>query len=320
MAQYMYHINYQDYESDLCALEMRALFNKSIETKAFFSEQRMDASISPYLKSRLEILHATATFEDLIQKILENKYVVEAFKVEYVPVINPDPVEKDRKIIMKAVGYAIEGVPSFDHPKIIYGVTFYEGKWYFGVVVYNTMLWKNHMTKPYSYSSSLGIHTAKAILNVAAQGDVSKKIIDPCCGVGTVLLEGHYAGYDITGSEIKPKVANNARKNLKHYGYEGQVLRSDIKDIEESYDAAVVDLPYGNFSLSDEDNMMDIIRHAAIISERQVFISSIDLTDKIREEGLVIVDQSVVYKNKSRRFARYIWVCEALKELTNEKV
>jgi len=312
MSQYIYFINYQDSEKDLCDLEMRALFNRPIETKAFFSDQRIDESLSPYFKSRLEILHEASNLEDLIQKIRENNYTAEGFKVKYVPAVKPDPMDKERKAITKAIGYAFEGLPSFDHPVIIYGVTFYEGKWYFGVLVYNTMLWKKHMSKPNSYSSSLGLNTAKAILNVVTQGDISKKIIDPCCGVGTVLLEGHYSGYDITGCEINYKVAMKARENLKYYGYKGQVIQKDIKDMDQYYDAAVVDLPYGNFSKSDEVDMMDIIRHSARISKRQVLISSIDLTMKICDEGLVIVDRSVVYKNKSKRFARYIWVCEGL--------
>lgn len=312
MSQYIYFINYQDSEKDLCDLEMRALFNRPIETKAFFSDQRIDESLSPYFKSRLEILHEASNPEDLIQKIRENNYTAEGFKVKYVPAVKPDPMDKERKAITKAIGYAFEGLPSFDHPVIIYGVTFYEGKWYFGVLVYNTMLWKKHMSKPNSYSSSLGLNTAKAILNVVTQGDISKKIIDPCCGVGTVLLEGHYSGYDITGCEINYKVAMKARENLKYYGYKGQVIQKDIKDMDQYYDAAVVDLPYGNFSKSDEVDMMDIIRHSARISKRQVLISSIDLTMKICDEGLVIVDRSVVYKNKSKRFARYIWVCEGL--------
>ncbi len=312
MAQYIYYINYQDYEADLCALEMRALFNRPIENKAFFSDQRVDESLSPYFKSRLEILLEATDLEELIHKISKKNYTEDGFMVKYVPAIKPDPMEKKRRAITKAIGYAFEGLPSFDHPVIIYGVTYYNSKWYFGVLVYNTMLWKKHMSKPNSYSSSLGLNTAKAILNVATQGDTSKKIIDPCCGVGTVLLEGHYSGYDVTGCEINYKVAMKARENLKHYGYKGQVIQKDIKEMDEYYDAAVVDLPYGNFSKSDEVDMMNIIHHAARISERQVLISTIDLTMKIREEGLVVVDQSVVYKNRSKRFARYIWVCEGL--------
>jgi tRNA G10 N-methylase Trm11 len=245
--------------------------------------------------------------------INEKKYSVEAFKVEYIPAVKSDPEDKDRKTITKCVGYAIEGLASFHNPEIIYGVTCYGGKWYFGLVVYNTMLWKKHKSKPHSYSSSLGINTAKAILNVAAQGDLTKKIIDPCCGVGTVLLEGHYSGYDITGCEINYKVANKARQNLKHYDYQGRVIRGDIKDISEAFDVAIVDLPYDNLCKLDEAHMLDIIRNAARISKRQVLIYSIDLTEKICEEGLVIVDRSVAYKNKSKRFSRYIWVCEALK-------
>ncbi len=219
-------------------------------------------------------------------------------------------MEKDRKAIAIAVGLAITGASEFVKPDTVFGVTSYNGHWYFGVFEMNDILWKQHIEKPYSYSSSLGINTAKAILNTAAKGDLTCKVIDPCCGVGTVLLEGHISGYDITGCEIKEKVAIKARENLKHYGYVGEVINSDIKDIIYTYDAAVVDLPYGNFSHSDEANMTQIIRHAKRISKRQVFISSIDLTDSIIEENLTIVDRGVVYKNKSRRFVRYIWVCE----------
>ncbi|KAF0091975.1 MAG: RNA methyltransferase [Fusobacteria bacterium] len=314
MTQYMYYINYQDYEKDLCDLEMRALFNRPIETKAFFSNLRIDESLSPYFKSRLEILHEANNLEDLIQKISKKNYLVEGFKVNYLSIIKPDPINKDRKAITKAIGYAFEGLPSFDHPVITYGVTHNDSKWYFGILVYNTMHWKKHKSKPNSYSSSLSLNTAKAILNVANRGDTSKKIIDPCCGVGTVLLEGHFSGYDITGCEINYKVAMKARDNLKHYGYKGQVIHKDIKDLDEYYDAAIVDLPYGNSSESDEIDMMDIIHHAARISKRQVLVSSIDLTEKISAKGLVIVDRAVVYKNKSKRFMRYIWVCEGKEE------
>jgi len=313
MTQYMYCINYQDSEADMCALEMRSIFKESIVNKAFFSGRRIDESLSPYFKSRLEIIHEATNFEDLILIISENKYTIEESKVQYIPVSKTDPVNKGRKNITRVVGDVMEGLPSYDNPKIIYGVTCYEGKWYFGIVVFNTMLWQKHSSKPNSYSSSLNINTAKAILNIAAQGDISKKIIDPCCGVGTVLLEGSYSGYDITGCEINPKVAYKARDNLKHYGYQGPVILKDIKDLDGYYDAAVVDLPYGNLSQSDEFDMLEIIRHAARISKRQVLVSSIDLTEKICEEGLVFVDRAVVYKNRNKRFARYIWVCEDLK-------
>ena len=310
MLQYMYHINYQDYEEDLCALEMRALFNRPINDKVFFAEQPITTSISPFIKTRLEVLCEGDSFDAIVQWIKTNEFTAEAFKVQYVPVIKRDPVDKDRKAISRKVGLAITGASEFIQPDTVFGVTSYNGHWYFGVFEMNDILWKQHIEKPYSYSSSLGINTAKAILNTAAKGDLTCKVIDPCCGVGTVLLEGHISGYDITGCEIKEKVAIKARENLKHYGYVGEVINSDIKDIIYTYDAAVVDLPYGNFSHSDEANMTQIIRHAKRISKRQVFISSIDLTDSIIEENLTIVDRGVVYKNKSRRFFRYIWVCE----------
>lgn len=310
MSHYMYHVNYQDYEEDLCALEMRALFNESIREKVFFSEQAIQASLSPFMKSRLEVLCVCDSLEQVLQWIKDTALTAQAFKVQYVPVIKRDPMDKARKDISKSVGFAISGLAEFVQPSINFGVTFYKGHWYFGVVEFNDGRWKKHIEKPYSYSSSLGINTAKALLNITTCGDLTKRVIDPCCGIGTVLLEGHISGYDIEGCDIKEKVVDKARKNLSHYGYKAHVIHGDIKDLHRTYDASVVDLPYGNFSHSDKANMEHIIHHAKRLSKRQVFISSLDLTDLIEEQGLTIVDRSVVYKNKSRKFIRYIWVCQ----------
>lgn len=311
MTQYLYHINYQDYEDSLCALEMRALFVEPVIGKVFESEQRVDASISPYIKSRIEILFRGESVEDIVEWIKTTHFSAQAFNVEYVPVIKRDPQIKKRKEICKSVGYVIQGFPSFTNPDIRFGVTCYDDVWYFGIVEHNSMKWKEHNNKPHAYSSSLGINLAKALVNIATKGDRSKTIIDPCCGVGTVILEACFSGYKIHGCEIKRKVAVKARDNISHYLYNALITRGDIKDIDEEYDVAIVDLPYGNFSHTDEENMLIILRHSKRIARRQVIISSEDISEQLLVEGFNVTENCITYKNKSRKFARYIWICES---------
>lgn len=307
--QYIYNVNYQVYEEDLCALEIRSLFNYNLDGKVFFSSKQVDPSISPFLKNRLEIIYKTSSFSDIIELIIKDKITSHDFIVKYLELFSGDPYVKKRKEICKEIGLRIQGFPSFSSPKTTFGITFYKGSWYFGILVANNPKWKEHNTKPYSYSSSLGINIAKVLLNIAGNGDFSKRLIDPCCGVGTVLLEGFFAGYDIRGWEIKSKVAENARGNLLHFNYPPKVTTGDIQDIEESFDVSIVDLPYGNFSHTTVDNQVKIIRNAKRISKKLVLVSSNDITNQILEEKLKITDYCEVSKNENGSFVRYIWVC-----------
>jgi tRNA G10 N-methylase Trm11 len=310
MNQYIYNVKYRVYEEDLCALEVKALFNYRLEGKTFFSDKEIDPAISPFLRNRLKIIHKNSSLSCIIELVKKNKIVSNDFIVKYVELLNDDPFVKKRREICKDLGLEIAGIPSFNDPKTTFGITFYKGSWYFGILVVNNLKWKEHIRKPYSYSSSLGINIAKVLVNIAANGDFSKKIIDPCCGVGTVLLEGFFSGYDIRGWEIKRKVAENARGNLIHFNYLPKVTTGDIQDIEESFDVSIIDLPYGNFSDTTVDEQQKIIRNAKRISKKVVLVSSDDITCEIIKEKLKIIDYCKVNKRENRSFARYIWVCE----------
>ncbi|GAA0178593.1 methyltransferase [Clostridium sediminicola] len=308
--QYIYNVKYQVYEEDLCALEIRSLFNYNLDGKVFFSSKHIDPSISPFLKNRLEIIYKTSSLSEVIELIKKDKIKAHDFLVKYVELVSGDSYVKKRKEICKDVGFRIQGFPSFSAPKNTFGITFYQGSWYFGILVTNNPKWKEHNAKPYSYSSSLGINIAKVLLNIAGNGDFSKRLIDPCCGVGTVLLEGFFAGYDIRGWEIKSKVAENARGNLQYFNYPPKVTTGDIQDIEESFDVSIIDLPYGNFSHTTVANQVKIIRNAKRISKKLVLVSSKDITNEILEEKLKITDYCKVSKNENGSFVRYIWVCK----------
>ncbi|QZY56838.1 TRM11 family SAM-dependent methyltransferase [Crassaminicella profunda] len=308
--QYIYNVNYQVQEEDLCALEIRSLFNFHLEGKVFFSSKEVEPSISPFLKTRLKIIYKTSSFSDIIELIKKDKITSQDFVVKYLELFSGDPYIKKRKELCKEIGLVVEGFPSFTSPKTTFGISFYKGSWYFGILVANNSEWKAHNTKPYSYSSSIGINIAKVLLNIAGNGDFSKRLVDPCCGVGTVLLEGFFAGYDIRGWEIMSKVAEHARANLLHFNYLPKVTTGDIQDIGESFDASIIDLPYGNFCPTNVDNQVKIIKNAKRISKKLVLVSCEDITHQILREKLKITDCCKISKNEKGSFYRYIWVCE----------
>lgn len=306
---YMYHMNYQMHEKELCLLEMRALFDRNIHDKVFFSDRCFDPSISPFIRNRLQVIYSAPTLNEIIVFIEKDKLKSDCFLVRYMDLTSEEQNRTEHKETCKLIGCAITGKVSFKSPDVIYGVTWYEGGWYFGFLATNDNVWRQHINKPYSYSSSIGITTAKALVNIAGNGDFSKRIIDPCCGVGTVLLEGAVSGYDIVGCEINDKIAENARRNLSYFNYTVNVETGDIKDISEHYDVSIVDLPYGNRTIIHGKTHLHIIRNAKRISDKLILISSSDITDLIVDEGYELIDYCKVSKSMKHTFSRYIWIC-----------
>lgn len=308
--KYIYNVKYKEQENELCAFEIKALFGDRIEGKVFFSSKEIDPSISPFIKNRIEIIYETNSLEDIFELIIKNDLRTDDFMVKYIKLESGDQHFQNGKKISKEIGLRIHGEPDFDFPKIKYGISCHKNQWYLGELVENNYIWKAHKRKPHSYSSSLDSNIAKVLINLAGQGDTSKRLIDPCCGVGTVILEGLFSGYDIKGWEINSKVAEASRLNVKHYNYETEIINGDIKDIKEGYDVAIVDLPYGNFSRFDLEKQLEIIRQAKRISKKLVLVSAADIADKLSEEKLKIIDCCKVYKTLKRDFVRYIWICQ----------
>ncbi|GKT31997.1 hypothetical protein ADUPG1_002161, partial [Aduncisulcus paluster] len=183
------------------------------------------------------------------------------YNVKYIKLFSGDPHAEGRNSLCKQVRNHIQGDIDYSEPKRLYGLTCYRDTWYFGVLCKNSKLWKNHDKRPYTYSNSLKINMAKVLVNLAGQGNVEKRMIDPCCGAGTVLLEGLFAGYAIDGSDISWKTARNARANIEHFGYRADVQKCAIQDIGKTYDSSIIDLPYGLYSQTSPEKQLDIIKH-----------------------------------------------------------
>ena len=69
---FLYFINYQDNERELCKMEMRCLFNREINEKYFFSDIDINGSKSPFIKSKIKIIYSDESLDRMVSKIKED--------------------------------------------------------------------------------------------------------------------------------------------------------------------------------------------------------------------------------------------------------
>nr|WP_321450083.1 methyltransferase domain-containing protein [uncultured Carboxylicivirga sp.] len=310
--QYIYIFSYDTTESELCKLESRYLFQAEDIDKVLNSDVKIDPWHSAFIKKRIDIDLTADSFELLLNKIKDRNICMEGFKIEYLVMEGDSTTYADRLEKLKDIGYSIEGTPEYYKPSTTYSLCYYKGMWCFGLLIKNQFAWYKHKKKPFSYSNSINIHIAKALVNIAAQSNKDVKLLDACCGVGTIMLEACFAGYSIDGNDINWKVCRQARQNLAHFNYDATVFRSDIKDLNLKYDTAIIDLPYNLFSHADEESSLHIITSAAAIANRLVIVSIVDLTDLLTTAGLVVVDKCDIKKSGKAKFTRNVWVCDKM--------
>jgi tRNA G10 N-methylase Trm11 len=303
---YIYTYSWEPNEESLCALEKRTLFCESSESGILESPVKIDPSRSPFIRERVEVICEGAEFEELLNEI-QGLDAVDGFKVVFVQ--NPDAHRvgfKKLRRIEKEVGLHLKGEAELVNPDIWYGVIKTNGRWVFGFYKKNEAVWLHHVKKPHSYSTALSTRVARAVVNIAAPETDGIKMIDPCCGIGTVLVEALSMGIDIVGSDRNPLILEGVRENIAHFGLEGEVSLRDINDVTGSYDVAVIDLPYNLCSVITDDEQLEMLKSARQFAEKVVIVTLEDVDRNVEKAGFDIVDRCEVSKG---RFVRQILVC-----------
>lgn len=308
--QFIYTYACHEDELSLCRLELRSLFGVEAPPNILRSDIRLDPSRSPFVKERIEVLYKGASVADIAEQAEELQLNGATFKVVFVKrngldaSLQPDYAEQ--RAIERQVGAHIRGKADVRHPERVFGIVAMDGSWYFGPCEKNKSVWLRHTNKPGSYSIALPARTARAIANIAVPFVSGIRAIDPCCGVGTVLVEALSMGIDIVGRDINPLVVRGARDNLAHFGLTGVVELGNIADITESYDAAIVDMPYNLVSRITPQEQLVILRHARRIARKAVIVSIESIDGMIRDAGFIIAERCVARKGS---FSRHITVC-----------
>lgn len=286
---------------------MESLFNKVPDGKYFFSLDYVNPSRSPFIKESIKVIYSEIKLESIVEKIVANKLAYEDFKVIYIKIDGGDIGYKERLQSLREIGLVVTGQSEMYNPKITLGLTNFNGRWIFGIYEKNDFEWYKHDKKPFSYSNSLTLRMARSLVNIAVGNNLECRVIDPCCGIGTVVIEALSMDVDIKGYEINKSIASNAKKNLEFLNMREVITTGDMHMIEEKYDVAIVDIPYGIFTHTTLKEQKDIIITSRRISNKAIIITFEDMEELITLSGFSIVKKCTLKKGN---FIRYINICE----------
>lgn len=307
----MYSYAWRKDEYELSRLEMRTFFNFQVESNVLLSERKVEPSRSPYMRLRLDILCEAATLEEIVAFASTIELKDKTFKISCLnnkeDAIEPKIARPIRNEYMKKIGLAISAEPNLDEPDVKFGLVVYEDTFYFGELVHGESVWLKHMQKPEMYSTALSTRDARALVNIAAPFPEGLRIIDPCCGIGTVLVEAMSMGIPIEGRDINKRVVWGSEINLRHFGYEPNLQIGPIEEASDGYDVAIIDMPYNLFTHASSDLQQSIITHARRIAKKVVIVTIEPMDDKIANAGLAIMDRAIVQKGN---FKRELVICE----------
>jgi len=312
---YLYTIACHEEEMSLCGLEMRTLFGQPFEElqhEMLLSDVQLDPSRSPFIRERISVLFAADSLLELAAQA-ECLRLPEGstFKVHFVAsraeAQQPGVLYEEQRAIERMLADRVQAKADIRSPDIRYGVAAYRGRWHFGIYAKNEARWLQHTHKPRHYSIALSTRVARALANIAVPVPNGVHAIDPCCGIGTVLVEALSMGIDIVGRDHNPLVVQGARENLAYYGYDAPVSYGDIADVTDHYDAAIVDLPYNHVSRITDGASRSILQHARRIAERMAVVTVQPIDELLSATGWTILDRGVARKGS---FVRQILLCQ----------
>jgi tRNA G10 N-methylase Trm11 len=305
---FIYNYAYPGEEKELCALEMRSFFGEDTESSILESTLKIDPSRSPFMRGRMDVILEGEKLEDLIEQVKKIELNAATFKVMYVKVSGPEKVDfEERRRIERKVGLQIPGEPELVNPDVLFGIMNVNERWVFGEYHSSEAVWLNHQQKPHSYSTSLSTRIARAVANIAVPDPAGVKAIDPCCGIGTVVVEALSMGIDIVASDINPLILPGTRENIAHFGYATEVTFKDIRRVNGSYDVAIIDMPYNLCSVITPEEQLEMLQSTYGFADKVVIVTIEPIDSIILDAGFEIADRCVVRKGT---FEREIIVCK----------
>ncbi len=303
--KYIYLISSRREYNELCAMEMRHIFGKTSSSNYHLTNSEIDVNRSPFIKGVVSILYKNASIEEIESMIKDDGMFVNNYKIHYHKI--DDVPYQSRLHAMRILGTAIEGDFAIKNPVIEFILTKIDNEWIFGSLNKNSNSFKKRRKKPYSYSNSLDVVIAKAAINIVIENNFDVSLIDPCCGIGTVVIEGRFSSVDTVGYEINPLIKQKCNKNLEYYNMAPDVTKTDMRETTRKFDVAILDLPYGHHSSFTTKDQISLIKQTKVICNKALIITMEDMSAILKDCGYQIIDSCKI--KKSNTFSRYVTLC-----------
>lgn len=307
---FIYTYGYRIEETELCQLEMRTFFGEHSDSGIVMSKVDVHPDRSPFMRERLEVLFEGDALEQIFEQVKGIELKDDTFKVIFIKMNDLAPEDKieydEQRSIEHEIGVYIDGEADVRHPDHVFGIITLGGRWYFGKYIKSKALWLTHMKKPRNYSIALSTRVARAVANIAVPEPAGVSAIDPCCGIGTVLVEALSMGINMVGRDSNHFVVQGTRENLDHFNFQTEVVCGPISEVTSHYDTAVVDMPYNHFSHTTPEAQLSLLQHTRRIADKAVIVTVGAIDEWIKESGFTIQDRCTTRKGN---FIRQIIVC-----------
>ncbi len=307
MTVYAYILAVPQAHDQLAQAEFHAFTGGETGSRVGLAPAAVDISRAAFISTCLHVTAEGASLAELCSDIRAKRLAWQGFRIE-----DFCPSEQLKLTSLEpviAVADAITGRPDLSHPSVRLGLIATPDWWALGPILSEYACnWPAHENRPHFYSGSLPTRFARAMINlVASPGDT---LIDPCCGVAVPLIEALAVGVNAVGCDLNPKLVSRAADNLRALGLPQRVFMADARALSGSYDAAVLDLPYGRNVSHDDELYDDILRVLATIAHRLAVVAARDLSTELSDDlGLRLLRH--IHVPKSSGLVRHLHVAVA---------
>ena len=248
-----------------------------------FSHIKSDISNAAYVKVGAELLAEAPDLNRLEVTVAEKRIEAEGFRIQVEKLADKGDLKSPE--VAARIGTVIKGRPNLSRPKVKLLAVLGDDFALLGEVFSEyTKGWVRLTAKPYTTSSSIPHRLARLMINLSGVRPPAR-LVDPCCGVGTILLEGADMGYEVTGYDVNYKMYQASRKNLAYFNLPGEVMHADAREIGGEFDLLVTDLPYGRNAAADERLYDELIANFVDLAPVAVIVTAWDISELLLRHG-----------------------------------
>jgi len=177
-----------------------------------------------------------------------------------------------QKEFERLIGTMISGPVSLKDPAVEYRAILSGDKCYFGRVLFTfdrgSYDARNPGKRDFFHPGVMMPRMARTLVNLAhvQEDDI---MLDPFCGTGGILIEGHLLGARVTGSDFDPLMVWGSRQNIPG----SDLMLADATCLpfcDQAVDAVVTDFPYGQSVCIKKTDTMDMLYGDALEEIRRV--------------------------------------------------
>lgn len=169
--------------------------------------------------------------------------------------LRPKPEKKENKELLRTIGEILTEDRKVDLDNPENEIRLIQGEKYYltlnkASIDRSSFQQRKVDNRPFFSPISLHPKYARAMVNLA-RASTGKRFLDPFCGTGGILIEAGMIGAEVIGGDIKQEMIDGCRENIRKYGINSTMLRSDVGDVGshvEKVHSIATDPPYGRSS------------------------------------------------------------------------